>query len=131
VHGANVGDEPIAIFGETAREVRRGGCIRVVLHAPADQFNHYGQQIESFVCRFVDDTLGLGRIAPPGDHPRGFEQLQSARENVRRDRFVARQQLLEVALARHDDVAEHHQRPLVADEVEGTGNRAIGSPRLQ
>jgi hypothetical protein len=35
VRSANVCDEPIAIFGDPAQEVRRGSHIRVVLHAPA------------------------------------------------------------------------------------------------
>jgi hypothetical protein len=45
VSSSNVRDEAVAIFGETAHKVRGGGCIRVVLHAPADEFDHCGQQI--------------------------------------------------------------------------------------
>ena len=108
VRCAYVRDEAVVIFGETTHKVRGGDCIRVVLHTPTDEFNHYRQKIESFLSRLIDYTSGLARIAPPGDQPRGFELLQSACENIRRDPLVACQQLLEVTSAYHDDVAEHH-----------------------
>ena len=131
MRSANVRDEPITILRETAHEVHGCGCARIVFHPPKDEFDHDREEIESLFGWLVDDAPGLGRIAPPGDHSRGLEQLQSAGENVRRDRFVACEQLLKVTRARQDDVAEHHQRPFVADEVERAGNWAIGSPRRQ
>ena len=131
VQGTHVRDESIRILGQPLHELPGCGGIRIVLHAPAYQFDQHRQEIERLFSRLVEDAFGLVRIAPPRDHFRGFEQPESAREYVRRYAFVAGQQFLEVAPAHHDDVAEHHQRPLVADEVQRSGYRAIGSPRRQ
>ena len=82
VHRADVRNEPLAIFGQPAHELCRCRGTRVVLQAPADEFDHRGQEIKSLLGRFVDDAPGLGGIAASGDHFGAFEQLQPAREYV-------------------------------------------------
>lgn len=82
VHRADFCNEPLAIFGQPAQELCGCSGMRVVLQAPADEFDHRGQEIESLLGRFVDDAPGLGGIASSGNHLGAFEQLQPAREYV-------------------------------------------------
>src|SRR5690349_10622436 len=126
---AQVRDEGLTIFGEAARKSSRYGRPGAVLEAPSNELYQDWQQIEGLLGRLINHAPRVRVIRAPRGEACGLEQFEAAREDVRRDTFVALQQLPEVALAPHDEVAQHDERPAVADQIEGAGDGAVGAAR--
>src|SRR5688572_12785829 len=69
----------------------------------------------------------MSAVAPRADHAFPDEQLQAVGQDVGRDTLGRLYELRVSALAAHH-VADHEQRPAIAEHVERAGHRAARAP---
>ncbi len=143
--GADVGDERVVAeaqlervlepVGELGAEQRlQGEDVRVEAHAdavgragragaPAAEREQDLVQLVAPVGELVDLGGGRGRELALADHAGLLELLQALREHVRAGVGQAGPQIGE-ALGPEHQLADHHQRPALADPVERAGDPA-------
>jgi len=104
------------------QDQRRAGLAGQVLVAPAHQGDDDGVQVAARGGQVVLETSRVLAVAPALQDPGAGQGAEAGRQRVA-GRAGAVHHLVEPAVA-EEDLADGQQGPLLADEVQGAGDRA-------
>src|SRR5262249_41406187 len=94
--------------------------------SPSDQLAEHGPQIVPARGEGVLVARRVPLVPAPLEEAAPFEPTEPLGENVRRDAFGGLQELREAMLVVEEEVAQHEQRPRVAENIESAGDGAAG-----
>src|SRR5579872_1316529 len=103
---------------------RTGGARLFVPRRPNEQLQKYWSQINSLLRQPVVHAPSVRLFFFGGNDSRGFELLQTVRQNVRSDPFARFLELLERPEATNHQVTNDQQRPAVSKDLERYTHRA-------
>lgn len=102
----------------------------IVDRPPAHQLDQGRDQGSAFLGQGVDDLPSVCGVWLLGDDAAALEPVESISQDVGRYAFGRGEELLKIVLLYESHIAHDQEAPFIAQQIQGTANRAARPPRI-